>query len=105
MRSFPNKEITQVGDLMDEAVVSKVRTMDSEIAEANQYLLALNSIATLVSQSLSLDTVLNSALDKTLEIMNKTIGGILLLDEEKQELRYVAHRGLSVKYVREMHPG
>jgi GAF domain-containing protein len=36
--------------------------------------------------------------------MNKTIGGILLLDEEKQELRYVVHRGLSAKYVREMHP-
>jgi hypothetical protein len=35
---------------------SNIRTLDSEIAQANQYLLALNSIATLVSQSLSLDT-------------------------------------------------
>ena len=79
------------------------KTLELKIAEGNQYLQALNSIATVVSQSLSLDTVLYSALDKTLEIMNKDIGGILLLDEQKHELTYAAYRGLSAEYVQEMH--
>ncbi len=70
--------------------------------ESDNYFQALNSVATVVSQSLSLDTVLYNALDKTLEIMNKNIGGILLLDDKKEELRYAAYRGLSAAYVQKM---
>ena len=77
-------------------------SQEFKLAEDNEYLLTLNNIAVLVSQSLSLDTVLYTALDKTLQVMNKSIGGILLLDEEKQELRYAAYRGLSARYVREI---
>ena len=79
------------------------KATEMRIDEGNQYLQALNSIAAVVSQSLSLDTVLYSALDKTLEIMNKNIGGILLLDEAKKELKYAAYRGLSSDYVQKMH--
>lgn len=79
------------------------KSLELKIDEGSQYLQALNSIATVVSQSLSLDTVLYSALDKTLEIMNKDIGGILLLDEPKRELKYAAYRGLSSEYVQQMH--
>ncbi|MDP2917262.1 MAG: GAF domain-containing sensor histidine kinase [Dehalococcoidia bacterium] len=43
-----------------------------------------------------------SALDKTLEIINKSIGGILLLDEAQQMLNYAAHRGMSETYVRKV---
>src|ERR1017187_752381 len=85
------------------SAVANRKSLELKIAEGNQYLQALNSIAAVVSQSLSLDTVLYSALDKTLEIMNKRIGGILLLDEAKKELKYAAYRGLSSEYVQKMH--
>ncbi len=78
-----------------------VKTSRKEVA--NQYFQVLNNLSLLVSQSLSLDTVLYSSLDKTLEIMNKQIGGILLLDDESQELRYAAYRGLSSEYVQKMY--
>ncbi len=82
--------------------VTEAKEMELKVAEAHQNLLALNTIATVVSQSLDLDTILGSALDKTLEIMKANIGGILLLDEERQMLCYRVHRGLSNKYVGEM---
>ncbi len=82
--------------------VTEAKEMELKIAEAHQNLLALNTIATVVSQSLDLDTVLSSALDKTLEIMKGNVGGILLLDEDRQILCYRVHRGLSDRYAGEM---
>ncbi len=49
--------------------VTKAKELKLEIAEAHRNLLALNTIASVVSQSLNLDTVLSSALDKTLEVV------------------------------------
>ena len=95
--------ITAVTELMRD--VTKVKELELEIAETHRNILALNTIATVVSQSLNLDTVLNSALDKTLEIIAGNMGGILLLDEERQTLYYRVHRGLSDRYIREMHLG
>ena len=92
--------VTAVTELMRD--VTEAKEMESEIAEVHQNLLALNIIASVVSQSLDLDTVLSNALDKTLEIMTGNIGGILLLDEERQMLCYRVHRGLSNGYVGEM---
>lgn len=82
--------------------VTEAKELELEITEAQRNLLALNAIASVLSQSLDLDTVLNSALDKTLEIMKADTGGILLPDEEKQMLCYRVHRGLSRKYVQEV---
>ena len=42
------------------------------------------------------------SLDNVLNIMNGTIGGILLLDEQSQTLTYCVHQGLSAKYVDEV---
>jgi len=80
--------------------VTEAKQMELQIAEAHRSLLALNSIASVVSQSLDLDTVLRSALNKTLEIMKVDTGGILLWDEERQMLCYRVHHGLSDNYVR-----
>jgi len=90
-------KVIAVTELMRD--VTEAKFAEDRIAEANQYLSALNTIATVVSRTLDLDTVLNSALDKTLEIMKGNIGGILLLDEEKQKLSYRVYRGLSESYV------
>lgn len=49
-----------------------------------------------------LDAILEVALDNVLGIMNGSIGGILLLDEETKTLRYRVYRGLSPKYAGEV---
>ncbi len=92
--------IIAVTELMRD--ITETKELESRIAKAHQDLLALNTIANVMSQSLDLDTVLSGALDKTLEIMQRSTGGILLLDEEKQMLCYRVHRGLSKKYVEGM---
>ncbi len=92
--------VTMVVELMRD--VTEEKELELKIAEAHQSLLVLNTIASVVSQSLDLDTVLSSALDKTLEIMKRNTGGILLLDEERQVLCYRVHHGLSNRYVKEI---
>lgn len=91
--------IIAVAELMRD--ITKAKEMESAITKAHRDLLVLNAISGLVSQSLDLDTILNNALEKILEIMAVDAGGILLLDEEMQILRYRAHRGLSDEYVNE----
>ncbi len=93
--------VTAVTELMHD--ITETRELELSIAKAHQDLLALNAVASVVTQSLDLDTVLSSALDKTLEIMKGDTGGILLLDKERQILSYRVHRGLSDRYVNEMH--
>ncbi len=90
--------ITEVVELMRD--VSDAKRLEQQIKEAHQHLLALNAIASTVSQSLDLDTILNSALDKVLELMKGDTGGILLLDEESQTLSYRVYRGLSEEFVK-----
>jgi PAS domain S-box-containing protein len=92
--------IIAVIELMRDA--SETKEMESKIAKANADLSTLNAIASVVTQSLDIDTILSNALDKTLEILKRSTGGILLLDEESQMLCYRAHRGLSNNYVGEI---
>ena len=82
--------------------VTEAKEMESKIAEAHRNLLALNAIASVVSQSLDLDTVLSNALNKTLEIMEVNTGGILLWDEERQKLCYRVYKGLSREQVEDV---
>jgi signal transduction histidine kinase len=65
-------------------------------------LLALSRVSAAVSGLRDLDAILNVALDSVLQIMNGTIGGILLIDEQTQTLSYRVYRGLSDKYAQEM---
>lgn len=90
-------KITQVVELTRDVTESK--ELEKRILEANRHLLALNAIASTVSQSLSLDIILNNALDKALELIEAEAGGILLLDEKTKTLSYRAHCGLSDKFV------
>jgi len=90
-------KITQVVELIRDVTESK--EMEKRILEANRHLLALNAIASTVSQSMSLDIILNSALDKVLDLIEAEVGGILLLDEKTQTLSYQVHRGLSDQFV------
>ena len=92
--------VTGVASLMRD--VTETKELELKIARAHEDLSALNAIAGVVTQSLDLDTVLGGALDKTLEIMGRSTGGILLLNEENKMLCYRVHRGLSDGFVRDM---
>ena len=58
----------------------------------------LNEIASVVSQSLELNEVLYSALDKVLQATSLQIGGIYLLDEKSKILSIHAQRGFSEEF-------
>jgi PAS domain S-box-containing protein len=92
-----NGKISQIVELTRD--ITESTEAEKRILEANRQLVALNAIASTVSESLSLGVILNSALDKTLELINCDVGGILLLDEKSQTLSYGVHRGLSKRFV------
>jgi len=68
----------------------------------HQELVALSQVSAALSGLWDLDAILNVALDNMLSIMDGTVGGILLFDEETKTLSYRVHRGLSTEYVEGM---
>ena len=57
--------------------MTEAKELELQIAEAHQNILALNAIASEVSQSLDMDAVLSNTLDKTLEVLKADKGGIM----------------------------
>jgi len=70
--------------------------------ERGRQLSALNAIAATVAESLELETILNAALDRVLEVMNLDAGAVYLSDEYGQELKLYTYRGLSAGFVQEV---
>ena len=93
-----NKKIVQIVELVQD--VTKDKEQEKRILETNQALRALNAVAIMVSESLSLDYLLNTTLDRIMELTRAEIGGILLLDEKTQTLSYKASRGLTSQFVK-----
>jgi len=83
--------------------VTTERELETQVLRRQHQLLALSRVSAALSGLWDLDAILRVALDNMLDIMNGTIGGILLLDEETQMLSYRVHQGLSTRYVEEMH--
>jgi signal transduction histidine kinase len=65
-------------------------------------LVALSRVSAAISGLHDLDAILRIGLDNVLNIMNGTVGGIMLLDEPSQALSYRVYHGLSTKYAEEM---
>jgi len=84
---------------------SETQNQDSETERRYHELLALSRVSAALSGLWDLDAILRVALDNVLNIMNGTIGGILLVDEQTQTLSYRVHQGLSTTYVEEMRLG
>jgi len=82
---------------------SQTPNPDGEMQKQHHELVALSRISAALSGLWDLDAILRVALDTALNIMDGTIGGILLLDEQSQTLSYRVHQGLSDGYVKEMH--
>ena len=81
----------------------ETQSPEGEVQEQHHALIALSQVSAALSGLWDLDAILKIALAKTLNIMNGTIGGILLLDEQTQTLSYRVHQGLGDKYVDGMH--
>ncbi|MFH1003472.1 MAG: GAF domain-containing protein [Chloroflexota bacterium] len=97
-------EVSTLARTLDEMRL-KLQTSYGALERKTKELSSLLSVSSVISSPYdqsSLYHVLGRALDKTLEIMDSSAGGILLLDEEKQKLCYHLHRGLSQQYVNQV---
>jgi len=66
-------------------------------------LVALSRVSAAISGLHELDAILRIGLDNVLNVVNGSVGGIMLLDESGQTLSYRVYHGLSAKYAEEMH--
>lgn len=78
-----------------------VRMIDAQVREKHlrqeiaSRLRTVNAVTAIVSGSLELDQVLNSALEETLKVIKTEKAAAYLVDQKQDELVLVAHRGLS----------
>jgi len=82
--------------------VTSERELESQLLIRRHQLSALHHISSAIVGLQDIDTILQTALDDVLALIDSDIGGILLLDENTGTLRYRVHHGLSPKYVQEM---
>ena len=76
-------------------VVERKLSRDEELS-------ALDAIAAIVNRSTDLNEILNSTLATMLRVTETDAGGIFVLDEETEELRLVAHSGLSPEFIQQI---
>jgi diguanylate cyclase (GGDEF)-like protein/PAS domain S-box-containing protein len=88
-----------LGTLMD---ITERKHAEEEVNRYTKQLETLFNIGTAVSQTLNLEELLVSVLDKVLEVTGVEIAGIFLLDEKTKELVLRASRGMSSSFVREV---
>jgi signal transduction histidine kinase len=98
-----NESATQAADPGSSR--SKPQPAEGKLQKPYGELLALSRVSAAVSGLRDLDAILEVVLDTVLEIMDGSVGGILLLDEQSHKLSYRVYRGLSAKYAEEMHLG
>jgi len=100
-------ELARAFDHMADGLKEKARLEQDLRAQAQRLedqtarLSALNAIASTVSQSLNLSEILDSALDKALELTHLKAGWVLLRDEQTETSELVAVRGLPEHVVRD----
>ena len=74
--------------------ITERKQAQDELASRNAELAGQNAIAATLSQSLDLETILNAALDRVLEILAMDAGGIYLLDPDGETMTLQAYQGL-----------
>ena len=77
--------------------ITKRKISQQQIEKRNVRLNILNAISKTVSSSLNLDEILNSTIDKILEVLESDSIRIYFLDDKTENLKLVAHKGLSSK--------
>lgn len=74
-------------------LVEQMRERDTALTRRSEDLSLLNDIATALTSSLEFDEILNKTLASIMEYMKVEAGEIFLLEDDKQTLRMVLHRG------------
>ncbi len=75
------------------------QNLERRVKERTRELAVLNSLAAVVSRSLDLGEIMESALQKTMEAAGVEAGAAYRLEEQTQTLVLMAHRGLSERFV------
>ncbi|MCL4464752.1 MAG: ATP-binding protein [Chloroflexi bacterium] len=78
---------------------ARVLERSSELERKYRELSALNTIATTVSEPISLEVILERSLETVLDLTGADAGGIMMWDHETDSLVYRIHRGLSQSYL------
>jgi len=81
--------------------ITKRKRAQQQIERRNTRLATLNAISMTVSSSLDLNEVLNSTIDKILEVLEADSVRVYLLDRKREMLNLAAHKGLSDKFIEE----
>ncbi len=78
--------------------ITETKQAQIEISRRNAELAAQNAIAATISQSLDMDTVLNTALDTALEVLDLEGGAIYLMEPGERMMTLQVHRGISDEF-------
>ncbi|MDY6835715.1 MAG: GAF domain-containing sensor histidine kinase [Chloroflexota bacterium] len=97
MSDFPETSLHK--EYLEETNPHDSKTVEEEKKRRYHDLLTLSRVSAAVSGLQDLDAILSVALDNVLNIMDGTVGSILLLDEQSHTLSYRVHRGMSTEYV------
>lgn len=85
-------ELTRANEQLQQEVTERERA-EAEIAQRNTELAAQNAIAATTSQSLDLNTLLNTALDAVMRVLEMDVGSIFLLEADNETMMLQVHRG------------
>ncbi len=88
-----------LGTIMD---INERKRIETGVLDYTRQIEALFNIGTTVSQTLNLQELLDSVLERVLAVMEIEAGGIFLLDKQTGELVLRAHRGTSAEFVRKV---
>jgi len=76
-----------------------IKKSEEDIKHRAKELSILNSLSNVLSQTLELDMMLNTAIDSVMDLLEADGAAIYLLDEENQILKLAVHRGISKHFV------
>jgi len=100
------EEVRAAKDSLEQRVAERTRELaqsEAALRQRNHELAALNTIASITSQALDLDEVLDWVLGQTIEVFEPAdAGAIFVLTDAGRELRLRAHRGLPLEAVQQM---
>jgi nitrate/nitrite-specific signal transduction histidine kinase len=93
------EELARQFNIMSARLQESYANLEQRVTDRTKELAALNAIASVVSQSLYLDELLDDAVDKTLQVMEIEAGGIYLLDEATGLLMITTYKGFSPQFI------
>lgn len=96
-------ELTDTNRQLEREVAER-KQAETEIARRNSELAAQNAIAATISQSLDLDVILTTALERALKVLDMEVGGIFLLEPEENILTLRVHQAASPAFLQEARP-